>query len=130
MPLTPELLTQFFANWANANNITIAPSKVDLDDLIDALEEFGITTVKELASIIPNNYVSVILSQGIGITEKPLSVSGHIYTWMILKDFMLANDILHRKAIISTVVRNVFKKMMPPDEFDTFEKVYATHFRK
>ncbi|WP_273841985.1 hypothetical protein [Providencia rettgeri] len=128
MPLTPELLTQFFANWANANNITIAPSKVDLDDLIYALEEFGITTSEQLASIIPNKYVSIILSQGIGITEKPLSVSGHIYTWMILKDFMLANDILSHKAKIPQRVINVFEKMMPPDEFDAFKKVYATRF--
>lgn len=127
MPLTPELLTHFFANWANANNINIAPSKVDLDDLIDDLEEFGITTVKELASIIPNNYVSIILSQGIGITEKPLSVSGHIYTWMILKDFMLANDILSHKAKIPPKVINVFAQMMTHSEFNAFKKTYTAH---
>ncbi|MDD9341747.1 MAG: hypothetical protein PV362_19300 [Providencia heimbachae] len=130
MELTSDSLMQFFTHWESKSNVTVAASQNNLDDLVDALEDVGVTTVEELIAIVPANYANVLASQGIGITDKPLSISGHIYTWMILKDFRLTSAIFSGDAFIPNNVVSVFKEMMPPDEFDAFKKVYNKHLYK
>lgn len=130
MPLTPQLLTQFFTDWAKINNIIIASSNVDLDDLISILKKFGVTTVEELAFIIPNNYVLTLLSQGIGTKKKPLTLVSHIYTLMVLKNLTLTHDIWSIDTKISRDFTKVFEAIMSPEEFDTFKKVYDANLYK
>ncbi|MBB3948306.1 ppGpp synthetase/RelA/SpoT-type nucleotidyltransferase [Rhizobium skierniewicense] len=83
VPINSISLTEFIENWARKNQFPLEPHQhLDImNDLIKELSAFGITTVRQLKDIIPEDYVKVTKELGI-----ETNIYGLVRDWMVIRD--------------------------------------------
>ncbi|AEV37251.1 protein containing RelA/SpoT domain [Pseudovibrio sp. FO-BEG1] len=81
IPITYTSLLEYFKSWAKANSYTvnISENSDHINNLISELSQYGVTTIAELADIIPPSYVKVTSS----ISSY---IFGVVRDWMIIHD--------------------------------------------
>lgn len=115
-------LEEFLSDWANKNNIQLqpVPDTFNLSVIIDELRNFGVTTIKELRDIIPENYVDKIR----GLDDSTTFV-GITRDWMIMSNLVLYHEIADFAWEISEHDLRYFHQIMDSDTYDKFCNVFS-----
>lgn len=113
-PIDSISLSEFIEGWSRANNyaLEVEPkTQLDMNDLIQELNGFGITTVGQLKEMIPDSYVTIAKELGI----QPTTIYGLVRDWMIIQDV---------DKIMGLGVRWVFPSPYDdPKDFELYERI-------
>jgi len=116
-------LTEFFNKWTSDNNLKpdalAKNSNMNIDDLINELSQFGVTSGEQLLNIIPKDYVKVCNNTGFRT-----NIFGHIRTWMMISDWKRLKELIQYQWIMDTNDISLYKKLMPKEIFEEF---YTNH---
>ncbi len=116
-------LDEFMRNWTNKNNINLVftpEASVDISTVIDELHDFGVTTIKGLSDIIPEDYANKIK-----VLPESQTIMGILRDWMILNDLELYHEIADFAWPISELDLRYFEQIMDSDTYDKFCNVFS-----
>ncbi|MCL0008986.1 GTP pyrophosphokinase [Providencia rettgeri] len=119
-------LREFVENWADKNNIKIRPltERSDLSKLIEELEQFGITSIKELNEIISNDYANLIKDNNIIST-----IFGHVRRWMLIYDFNKYKNEVDFEWFVSQKMLEDMEVNLTPDRYKEFIEVFKNDIK-
>lgn len=114
-------LREFVENWGDINKLKMGglPDRADLSDVVRELEQFGVSTIKQLNEIIPNDYVKNINKLGI-----ETNIFGHVRNWMLIHDFEKLKFNVAIDWMVNQPVIDVLEESLTTEQFARFEDIY------
>lgn len=117
--ITTLSLESYTKNWAKENNLNLRDlaSALDLNDLIDELNQFGINTIANLDRIANKEYAQISNESG-----RKTTIYGLIRDWMLIDNWRkFVRDVNFNWIMDDSSALN---KFIPPDEYEEFKNSF------
>jgi putative GTP pyrophosphokinase len=117
-------LERFVLDWSRDSgfSIEVMSYKPEFSELVDELNQFGITTLAELKDIIPSRYVECARAIGYKTT-----IYGVIRDWMLINDWRKFLEKVSFSWVLNPEPPDIYEEIFSDEEFALFKKGFGPY---